>query len=139
MAACVAASLEAGKRVDVTGDLDTVMAGLSCGEVSELAWDVLAIGADGAVVIDDGLALEGMRRLAFPGGGDPAIVGGECSGGAVGALIGLAHEPDLMAMLGLHGGSRVLLIGTEGATDPEIYETIVGKPPARIVKARKKG
>ena len=108
------------------------MAGLSCGEVSELAWDVLATGADGAIVIEDALALDGMRRLAFPSGGDPAIVGGECSGGAVGALIGLAREPDLMARLGLDRTSRVLLIGTEGATDPAIYREIVGRRPEEI-------
>jgi diaminopropionate ammonia-lyase len=135
-AACVAASLAAGRRVDVTGDLDTVMAGLSCGEVSELAWDVLATGADGAVVIGDELALEGMRRLAFPAGSDPAIVGGECSGGAVGALIGLSREPQLMAMLGLDRTSCVLLIGTEGATDPLIYREIVGRSPEEIAGLR---
>lgn len=134
-AACVAASLAAGRRVDVMGDLETVMAGLSCGEVSELAWEVLAAGADAAVVIDDALALEGMRQLAFPLAGDPAIVGGECSGGAVGALLGLARDLPLMAQLGLDATSRVLLIGTEGATDPVIYEKIVGKAPDAIAKA----
>ncbi|KAB2849661.1 MAG: diaminopropionate ammonia-lyase [Hyphomicrobiaceae bacterium] len=132
-AACVAASLAAGKRVEVTGDLETVMAGLSCGVVSELAWEVLATGADGAVVIDDGLALEGMRRLAFPLPGDPPIVGGECSGGAVGALIGLSREPSLMAQIGFGKSSSVLLIGTEGATDPVIYKEIVGKAPEEIL------
>lgn len=136
-AACVAASLEAGKRVDVTGDLETVMAGLACGEVSELAWDVLATGADSALVIDDSLALEGMRRLAFPRDADPVIVGGECSGGAVGALLGVSRQPQLMTRLGLNAESRVLLIGTEGATDPAIYEKIVGTTSAQIVGDRK--
>jgi diaminopropionate ammonia-lyase len=62
------------------------MAGLACGEVSELARDVLATGADAAVIVDDAWAAAGMRRLATPLGGDPPIVGGECSGGAIGAL-----------------------------------------------------
>ena len=85
-AACVAASLAAGRRVDLDGDTETVMAGLACGEISELAWDVLATGADAAVIVDDAWAAAGMRRLATPLGGDPPIVGGECSGGAIGAL-----------------------------------------------------
>jgi diaminopropionate ammonia-lyase len=131
-AACVAASLKAGRRVDVPIAQETVMAGLSCGVVSELAWDVLAAGADAAIAIDDELALEGMRRLAFPPAGDPPIVGGECSGGAVGALVGLAREPALMRRLALDKASRVLLIGTEGATDPAIYKKIVGKTPEEI-------
>ena len=131
-AACVAASLRAGRRVDVPIVEETVMAGLSCGVVSELAWNVLATGADAAVVIDDELALEGMRRLAFPLPGDRPIVGGECSGGAMGALVGLAREPALMRSLALDGASRVLLIGTEGATDPVIYAKIVGKAPEEI-------
>lgn len=131
-AACVTASIVAGRRTDLTGDVDTVMAGLSCGEVSELAWDILDTGADAALTIDDELALEGMRRLANPLGGDPAIVGGECSGGAVGALIALSARPDLCAKLGLDRQSRVLLIGTEGATDPAIYERIVGRPAEAV-------
>jgi len=126
-AACVQASIAAGQPVVLTGDLETVMAGLSCGEVSELAWDILATGADAAIAIDDSLALDGMRRLADPLPGDPVIVGGECSGGAIGALTALAGRPDLMALLGLDGASRVLVIGTEGATDPVIYRRVVGR------------
>ena len=131
-AACVAASLAAGHRVDLTGDTDTIMAGLACGEVSELAWDVLATGADAAVILDDSWAAVGMRRLANPVGTDPAIVGGECSGGAVGALIALSRQPGLAARLGLDPTSRILLIGTEGATDPTIYREIVGRAPADV-------
>lgn len=128
-AACVAASLAAGHRVNLTGDTDTIMAGLACGEVSELAWDVLATGADAAVIVDDGWAAAGMCRLADPIGSDPAIVGGECSGGAVGALIALSRRPDLAARIGLDRTSRILVIGTEGATDPTIYQELVGRAP----------
>lgn len=131
-AACVAASLAAGHRVNLTGDTDTIMAGLACGEVSELAWEVLAAGADAAVIIDDEWAGAGMRRLAEPLGSDPAIVGGECSGGAIGALIALSRRQDLSAGLGLDRASRVLVIGTEGATDPAIYRELVGRAPEDI-------
>jgi diaminopropionate ammonia-lyase len=131
-AACVAASLAAGHRVTLTGDTETIMAGLACGEVSELAWDVLATGADGAVILDDAWASAGMRRLADPFDGDPALVGGECSGGAVGALIALSRRPDLAVRLGLDDASRILIIGTEGATDTAIYRQIVGRSPEDV-------
>ncbi|KAI9022703.1 diaminopropionate ammonia-lyase DplA [Hyaloraphidium curvatum] len=124
---CVQESIAAGRRIDLTGDLETVMAGLSCGEVSDLAWDVLATGTDAALAIPDELALLGMRKLADPLRGDLPVVGGECSGGAVGALAAVAAREDMRTKLGLGGGSRVLLIGTEGATDPEIYRREVGR------------
>lgn len=131
-AACVTASLEAGAQAVLSGDTHTAMAGLACGEVSDIAWEALATGADGAVVIGDGWAFEGMRRLAAPEGGDPAVVAGECGGGAVGALMALAEHPEMAAELGLDAGARVLLIGTEGATDPEIYAEVVGRTPAEV-------
>ena len=135
-AACVAASLVAGRRVALEGSVDSVMAGLSCGEVSSLAWEILADGADGAITINDELALEGMRRLADPVGSDPAIVAGECSGAAAGALMALADRPELRALIGLDARSRVLLLGTEGATDPAIYADVVGRAPDAVVGNR---
>ena len=129
---CVFQSIAAGRQVVVAGDLDTVMAGLSCGEVSDLAWEILREGSDAAIAIDDKLALDGMRALAQPTGDDTAIVGGECSGGAVGALLGLAERPDLRRQLGIDGSSRVLVIGTEGDTDPEIYARVVGRTAAKV-------
>jgi diaminopropionate ammonia-lyase len=132
---CVFQSLAAGRPTEVTGDLETVMAGLSCGVVSDLAWDVLKHGADGAIAIDDTHALAGMRRLAQPETGDPAIVAGECSGGAVGALLAIKDRPDLRGKLGIDARSRVLLIGTEGDTDPAIYRRTVGQS-ADEVRAR---
>ncbi|GAB5374184.1 MAG: diaminopropionate ammonia-lyase [Acuticoccus sp.] len=132
-AACVTASLEAGSQTALTGDTHTAMAGLACGEVSDIAWEALATGADGAIVIGDGWAFEGMRRLADPQDGDPPIVAGECGGGAVGALIALAERPGLAAPLGLDATSRVLLIGTEGATDPAIYAEVVGRTPDMVL------
>jgi diaminopropionate ammonia-lyase len=131
-ASCVAASLACGRRTTLSGNVETMMAGLACGEVSELAWEVLATGADGAVVIDDEWAAIGMRRAAEPLGTDPPIVAGECSGGAVGALMALAARPDLARRIELDPSSRILLIGTEGATDPDIYRAIVGRPPEEV-------
>lgn len=134
-AACVLSSIQTGRRVTITGDLETVMAGLSCGEVSELAWDVLATATSSAVAIDDQLALEGMKRLAAGLNGDPPIVGGECSGGPIGALLEIGRNPDLRRVLGIGADASVLVIGTEGATDPAIYRAIVGRDPVDVVRS----
>ena len=130
---CVYQSIANGRRTDVIGDLDTVMAGLSCGEVSTLAWEILAGGANAGLALDDAYALEGMRRFANPLPGDPAIVAGECSGGGLGALLALQHRPDLRQQLGLDATSQVLLIGTEGDTDPSIYHRVVGRTAQEVL------
>ena len=134
-AACVAASLAAGCPVTVPGDTQTAMAGLACGTVSDLAWEVLHTGADAALIVPAPLAFEGMRALATPHGNDPALVGGECAGGAVGALLALSKRPDLRAALGLDAQARVFLLGTEGATDASLYEEIVGRAPESVMSA----
>lgn len=130
---CVYQSIARGRRTDVTGDLETVMAGLSCGEVSTLAWEILAGGANAGLALDDTYALEGMRRFAQPLPGDPPVVAGECSGGGLGALLALRERQDLRQQLGLDATSRVLLIGTEGDTDAGIYQRVVGRTAQEVL------
>jgi diaminopropionate ammonia-lyase len=124
---CLYRSIEAGHPVAVHGDLDTAMAGLACGEVSTLAWEILREGADAVLAIGDDWALEAVRRLAAPQGGDPAVAAGETGGAGVAALLAVRGRAELRARLGLDASSRVLLVGSEGDTDPEIYRRIVGK------------
>jgi diaminopropionate ammonia-lyase len=111
----------------VHGDLETVMAGLACGEVSELAWEILREGTDAALAIGDDWALAAVRALAIPRDGDPVIVAGETGGAGLAALLALQDHADLCAQIGLDADSRVLLLGSEGDTDPEIYRRIVGR------------
>jgi diaminopropionate ammonia-lyase len=130
---CVTRSLQAGRPVVVGGSLDTVMAGLACGEVSELAWEILHGGADAAVAIDDAYALQAMRSLARPAPGDAPIVAGETGGAGLGALIAARDYPEIGAALGLDADSRVLLLGSEGDTDPEIYRQVVGRTAEEVL------
>lgn len=123
---CVYRSLEAGRPVVVGGSLDTVMAGLACGEVSELAWEILHGGADAAVALGDAFALQAMKLLARPAADDPAIVAGETGGAGLGALLAARDYPEIRATLALGTDSRVLLLGSEGDTDPAIYRQVVG-------------
>ncbi|APX74740.1 Diaminopropionate ammonia-lyase [Achromobacter insolitus] len=131
-AACLYESARAGKPVAVHGDLDTVMAGLACGEVSLLAWEVLHPGAQAFLTVDDEAALETVRLLADGKYGDAPIVAGESAvAGLTGCLAALA-DPALRDALGLDAGSRVLVFGSEGATDPELYQRIVGRSAAEV-------
>jgi len=123
-AACVLRSLRAGRIVTVPGPHDSIMAGLNCGTPSLVAWPFLRAGLDAVVAVADERARQAMRDLAAAG-----IVAGE-TGAA--SLAGLAEATGgreagrLRRALGLGPESRVLLLCTEGATDPDAYRRIVG-------------
>jgi diaminopropionate ammonia-lyase len=131
---CLLRSIEAGRPVVVHGDLETVMAGLACGEVSELAWEILREGTDAAIAIGDDWALEAVRTLANPRDGDPVVVAGETGGAGLAALLALRERAELRAQLGIDAASRVLLLGSEGDTDPAIYRRIVGKSAEELAR-----
>lgn len=124
---CLRASALAGRPTAVGGDLATLMAGLACGEPSPVAWAILHPGADAFMAVPDDAAVAAMRRLAALG-----IVGGESGVAGLAGLLAAAADPALRAVLRLDAGSRVLLFGTEGATDPAVYETLVGRAPAAV-------
>jgi len=130
---CVYRSLEARRPVVVGGALDTVMAGLACGEVSELAWEILRGGAGAAVALDDAYALDAMRQLARPVAGDRPVVAGETGGVGLAALLAARDHPAIWRLLGLDAQSRVLLLGSEGDTDPLIYREIVGRAATDVL------
>jgi diaminopropionate ammonia-lyase len=117
-AACLLASAEAGEPVTIEGELDTLMAGLACGEPSLLAWQELERGAFAFMAVPDASAVDCMRLLARR---TPPVVAGESAVAGLAALLLAARDPLSRAMLGLDAESRVLLFGTEGATDPETY------------------
>jgi len=132
-AACLFESGLAGRLVAIEGELDTVMAGLACGEVSPVAWEILEGGANDFVTLDDSYALEGMKCFANPVGGDPAIVSGETGTTGLGVLLAAKDAPEVWRALGLDAQSRVLILGSEGDTDPQIYEQVVGRKASEVV------
>jgi diaminopropionate ammonia-lyase len=117
-AACLMASAEAGEPVAVEGELDTLMAGLACGEPSLLAWQELERAGFAFMAIPDASAVDCMRLLARR---QPPLVAGESAVAGLAGLLLAAREPFARTALGLTEASRVLLFGTEGATDPELY------------------
>lgn len=120
---CLQQSAAAGAPITVGGDLETLMAGLSCGEVSLLAWKVLQPGADDFMTVSEDAVAPCMRLLA---GLDPAIEAGESAVAGLAAAIAAREDPAMAANLGLDESSLVFVIGTEGATDPELYQQLVG-------------
>lgn len=117
-----------GKIHTVTGDLDTIMAGLACGEPCGVAWDVLESCADFFLSCPDYAAAQGMRILANPVQGDPRITAGESGASAFGCVTEIMRNPELRhikEMLKLDEHSKVLFFNTEGATDRENYRRIV--------------
>ena len=121
-AASVFESIKAGQRESVTGSLDTVMGGLAAGEVSEVAWPLLEAGADFCMTIPDRAAIDTMRLLARNA---PPIVVGEAGVAGLAAVLAVAQDQGAQMQLGLDRESRILTIGTEGATDPEVYQELV--------------
>jgi diaminopropionate ammonia-lyase len=113
-----------GKPHSVSGALNTIMAGLACGEPSKSSWGILRDYAEVFVSCPDYVAARGMRILANPLGCDPHIISGE-SGAAVGVgLVSLLAE-DMKKALKLNRDSKILIICTEGDTDPDHYRKVV--------------
>lgn len=129
---CLYQSISTGDRVDVNITEESLMAGLSCGEVSTLAWSVIQPAVQDFVSMDDDLIAPTMRRLAEGNGAGP-IVAGESAVPGLAVLLAAARQRNLWDALGLDAGSNVLLLGTEGATDPEIYRELVGRSPGDMI------
>jgi diaminopropionate ammonia-lyase len=123
---CVLESLRAGRVATVPGPHPSIMAGLNCGTPSQIAWPFLAAGMDAMVAMSDDWARRAMRALAAAG-----IVAGETGAAALGGLFAVgetAQGAPVRDAARLGPGMSVLLLCTEGATDPQAWETIVGRP-----------
>ena len=112
----------------VTGNMDTIMAGLACGEPCSVGWNVLKNYADFFISCPEYVAANGMRILGNPLGKDDRVISGESGAAAFGAVAEIMKNPELANMkeaLGLDENSRVLCFSTEGDTDKENYKAIV--------------
>lgn len=125
LAACLIESARQGKATAVEIAEETIMAGLSCGEPSEMAWEILREEVSDFVTIPDSIVAPTVRRLARPTGGDPVIEAGESAVAGLAALIAARNNAVMSKKLGLDSNSRVLLIGSEGITDLEIFAEIM--------------
>lgn len=119
-----------GEPHAVTGQLDTIMAGLACGEPSTISWGILRDNAVLFVSCPDYVAAQGMRVLGNPLCGDPRVVSGESGAVGLGLISLMAENEQLrqaMRSINLNQEAKILIISTEGDTDPVRYRDIVWK------------
>jgi diaminopropionate ammonia-lyase len=122
-AACVLESVAAGRIVTLGHPQTSIMAGLNCATPSLIAWPLVSRGIDVYLAVPDEFIAEATRLLATDG-----IVAGECGAAGLSALTavaGDAHLAQAREALALGSDSRVLLLCTEGATDPETYRRLI--------------
>jgi diaminopropionate ammonia-lyase len=127
-AACLQASARAGRPVTVEGPLDTAMAGLRNREVSPLAFAALLPCVDAFLAIDDRWAVDAMRAFAHPLEGDVRIHAGASGSAALGGLLAICRDPSMKAVrddLGLDRSAQVLVVVSEGVTDPDHWRATV--------------
>ncbi|MCK5779750.1 MAG: diaminopropionate ammonia-lyase [Psychrilyobacter sp.] len=128
LADCLYQSAKAGKMKYVGGEMQTIMAGLACGEPNTIGWEVLKNHSAAFVSCPDWVAANGMRILGCPIKGDNQVVSGESGAVTAGLLFEVMTNPEYAQMkedLKLDENSKVLLFSTEGDTDPEVYKEIV--------------
>nr|WP_264472773.1 diaminopropionate ammonia-lyase [Extibacter muris] len=117
-----------GSCIDVDGDMLTIMAGLACGEANTVSWDILRNHADAFVSCPDWVSANGCRICAAPLRGDKQVISGESGSVSMGLIAALMTRPEyseLKEALKLDEHSDVLLVSSEGDTDPERYHEIV--------------
>ncbi|MGF9905976.1 diaminopropionate ammonia-lyase [Brevibacillus porteri] len=129
-AACIykSVAINDGKPHAVTGFMPTIMAGLACGEPSTVAWGLIRDYADMYISCPDYVSAKAMRMLGNPLHGDPRVISGESGAVGLGVLSLIREEQALhqiASQLQINEDSRILIISTEGDTDPEGYRNIV--------------
>lgn len=124
-AACLLASAVRGRPVTLESSTGSTMAGLNCGTPSLVAWPLVQAATDVFLAIDDDRAHAAMRLLA-----DAGVAAGESGAAGLGALVEALEWPEAVDALRLGPDARVLLVNTEGPTDPDRYRAVVGHRPA---------
>lgn len=135
---CLLQSAIQGRATTATGSVDSVMAGLACGETSPLAWQFLDRSIDFFCTIEDTEAIAAMKTLAQGSARDVPIVSGESGAAGLAALQVLCNASDFRSQVGLDAESKVLLVNTEGATAPSTYRDLVGMDAATVLADQKK-
>lgn len=124
-AACLFESAKAGEARTVTIERETVMAGLSCGEPSNMAWSILSEEAQDFMTISDQVVAPAMHLLMSPFGSDPVIEAGESAVAGLAAAIMSSRREELRDALRLDRNSVILAIGSEGITDPAVHAELM--------------
>ena len=130
---CLYQSAIVGAPANATGSVDSLMAGLACGETSPLAWQILQPCIDDFMTVSDESAAHAMRCLAYPTTDDIPMVSGESGAAGLAGLQTVLSDVAVAQSLGIDATSRILLISTEGATAPSVYYECVGESADAVV------
>ncbi|QCP54347.1 diaminopropionate ammonia-lyase [Trinickia violacea] len=130
---CLYQSAIAGRASKATGSVDSIMAGLACGEASPLAWKILEQCVDYFMTIDDEDAVAAMCALAKGSDRDAPLVVGESGAAGYAGLTTVMKSLELAHATGLGPDSHVLVINTEGATAPSVYRQLVGESAEAVI------
>jgi diaminopropionate ammonia-lyase len=122
---CVFKSIQNNKPTSIDIKKETVMGGMSCGEVSSIAWEILKNSTNYCMTIPDNAISTAVALLAESRFSDEKIIGGECAVPGLIALIGSFNNKEYLDKLGLNSESNVLLFGCEGLTDKAMYEKLL--------------
>src|SRR5215218_1794105 len=122
---CLQVSAGGNQRTAIAPGEGTLMAMLECYEPSLVAWDILEKSADFYLDVSDEQALVALKQLARPLAGDPPLTIGESGAAGLAGLMAAATDTAIRTKLALDHRSNVLLFGTEGATDPDLYAKLL--------------
>ena len=135
---CLYQSALHGVARHASGSVDSLMAGLACGKTSPLAWEIIALAVDDFLTIRDDDAVLAMQLLAAGSERDIPVLAGESGAAGLAGLQSIAGSPSNKISIGLGPESRVLLINTEGATAPKVYEALLNEMPDSVVERQRR-
>ena len=126
-AACVLASIKTSKIEKISIDKESIMGGMSCGEVSLVPWEILKNSVHYCVTVSDDYISKTIKYLANNQFSDEKIIGGECSTPGIASLVGLSNNHEIRKTINLNEDSSVLLFGCEGDADEELYQKLLAE------------
>tara|TARA_B100000029_G_C17518507_1_gene938969 strand:+ start:220 stop:1347 length:1128 start_codon:yes stop_codon:yes gene_type:complete len=126
-AACVLESIKKGKIEKISIEKESIMGGMSCGEVSLVPWEILKNSVHFCVTVSDDYISKTIKYLANKEFSEEKIIGGECSTPGIASLIGLSNDHEIKKKISLNENSNVLLFGCEGDADEELYQKLLSE------------
>ena len=124
-AACVLESINKGKIEKISIEKESIMGGMSCGEVSLVPWEILKNSVHFCVTVSDDYISKTVKYLANKEFSNDKIIGGECSTPGIVSLAGLNNDDETRKKINLNENSNVLIFGCEGDADEELYKKLL--------------
>ena len=124
---CVMQSIENNTPTSVNIKKESIMGGMSCGEVSLVPWQILKNSVNNCVSVSDKFVSQTVAMLADKVVCDISIEGGECSTPGITSLISCCNNKETKSTLEINENSNILLIGCEGSADVELYQKLLNE------------